>query len=142
MGMTHIDVSAVSDVLLEDVASILSEKDLEYQRQHPEAGVVVYHLIFHFIIMHYVKGRGAVWDTVDVEMTTTQIDVWQAYLEAEMYVIETYEPIEIHFLGVDVVGAYVVNVPHQTINWLPEKYWYDWKGALEREISEVDVSEL
>lgn len=140
--MTHIDVPAVSGVLLEDVASILSEKDLEYQRQHPEAGVVVYHLIFHFIIMYYVEGQGAVWDIVDVEMTTTQIDVWQAYLEAEMYVIETYEPIEIHFLGVDVVGAYVVNVPHQTINGLPEKYWYDWKGALEREISEVDVSEL
>lgn len=140
--MTHIDVPAVSGVLLEDVASILSEKDLQYQREHPESGVVVYHLIFHFIILHYVEGQGVVWDTVDVELTTTQIDAWQAYLEAENYVVETYEPIQIHFLGMDVIDAYVVNVPYQTINKLPEQYWYDWQSALQGEIEEIDLSDL
>jgi len=140
--MTHIDVSAISGVLLEEVSELLSEKDLQYQSEHPEAGVVVYHLTFYFLILHYVKGQGAVWDYVDVEMTTTQIDAWQAYQEAEAYVMETYEPIEIYFLGVDVVDAYVVNVAHGTITRLPERYWYDWESALEDEIPEIDLSDL
>ncbi|MCI4411761.1 MAG: hypothetical protein JHC38_08845 [Thiotrichales bacterium] len=139
--MTHIDVPALGSVLLEDVASILSDKELQYQQEHPEAGVVVYHLIFHFLIAYYEKGQGIVWDYADVELTTTQVDAWQAYQEAEAYIMETYEPIELYFLGMDVVDAYIVNVPHEKITELPQEYWYDWEGALESNIEEIEPSE-
>ena len=140
--MTHIDVPAVSGIILEEVSELLSERDLKYQEQHPESGVVVYHLVFRFLIMYYVKGQGAVWDVVSVEVTTTRIDAWAVFQEAEAYVMETYEPIEIYFLGVEVIDAYVVNVPHKTISRLPERYWYDWESALQGEIPEVDLGDL
>lgn len=140
--MTHVDVPAIAGILLEDVASILSDRDLQYQQEHPEAGVVVYHLIFHFVAL--VKGDEYTleWKQIDVELTTTQVDAWQAYQEAEAYVMETYEPVEFHFIGMDVVDAYIVNVPYEKITELPQEYWYDWQGALQGEIEEVDLSDL
>lgn len=140
--MSNSETPAVYTRILEEVSEILSDKDWQYQSENSEAGIVVYDLVFRFLILHYIKGQGAVWDIVEVEKTATEIDAWKVFLEAESYVQEEYEPIEMYFLGVEVVNAYVVNVPHQSVTELEEQYWYDWEGALASEVEEVDLGDL
>ncbi|MCI4409218.1 MAG: hypothetical protein JHC26_09010 [Thermofilum sp.] len=140
--MSNSEVPVASGFILSEVADILSDKDYQYQKENPEAGIVVYDLTFRFLILHYVEGQGAVWDYVEVDKTATEVDAWKVFLEAQSYVSDEYQPIEMYFLGVEVNGAYVVNVPHESVVELPEEYWFDWEDALSGEVSEIEEADL
>jgi len=117
------------DVLSEALA-LATERDLRYWEEHPEAGVILYSIKFTFAVLVYVKKEGLVWRLVDVVVTTTTIDPLEALMQAEIYIEETYDPVEYALVDVSVIGAWRVNPVYGIIEPFPSRYWFNWVDAL------------